>query len=129
MDWITILNEIFQVCVIPLLGILTAYVVKFIQVKANEIAINQDNEIERKYTYLLADTITDCVVATNQTYVDALKEKNAFDEEAQKTAFKMTFDAVMSVLSQEAKEYLAVIYGDLDAYITARIEASVKANK
>ena len=129
MDWLPILNEIFQVCIIPLLGILTAYIVKFIQVKADEIAVNQDSEIERKYTYLLADTITDCVVATNQTYVDALKEKNAFDEEAQKTAFKMTFDAVMNVLSQEAKEYLGVIYGDLDAYITARIEASVKANK
>lgn len=129
MEWIVILNEIFQVCILPLLGILTAYVVKFIQAKAGEIAANQENTTVSKYIKLLSDTVTDCVIATNQTYVDTLKEKNAFDKEAQITAFHMTYDAVMSVLSEDAKEYLTHIYGDLTAVITARIEAEVNANK
>ena len=31
MEWLTILYKIFEVCVIPLLGVLTVYIVKFIQ--------------------------------------------------------------------------------------------------
>lgn len=77
----------------------------------------------------MGETITDCVVATNQTYVDALKEQNAFDKEAQEIAFQKTFTAVMDVLSEDAKEYLTHIYGDLTAFITTRIEAEVKAHK
>lgn len=129
MDWLSILNEIFQVCIIPLLGILTAVAVKYIQAKAAEIATKQENAVVAKYVSLLADTITDCVVATNQTYVNNLKEKNAFDEEAQIEAFRRTYESVMTVLSADAKEYLTHIYGDLSAYITNRIEAEVHVNR
>ena len=129
MEWLVILNEIFQVCIIPLLGVLTAYAVKLIQAKSAEIATNQENAVVSKYIMLLSETITDCVIATNQTYVDALKAENAFDKDAQAIAFQKTFDAIMNVLSADAKEYLTNIYGDLNAYITARIEAEVKANK
>ena len=129
MEWLVILNEIFQVCIIPLLGVLTAYIVKLIQAKSAEIATNQENAVVSKYIMLLSETITDCVIATNQTYVDALKAENAFDKDAQAIAFQKTFDAIMNVLSADAKEYLTNIYGDLNAYITARIEAEVKANK
>lgn len=129
MEWLVILNEIFQVCIIPLLGVLTAYAVKLIQAKSAEIATKQENAVVSKYITLLSETITDCVIATNQTYVDALKAENAFDKDAQAVAFQKTFDAIMNVLSAEAKEYLTHIYGDLNAYITARIEAEVKANK
>lgn len=129
MEWLEILNEIFQVCIVPLLAVLTTYAVKYIQAKSAEISTNQENVVVSKYIGLLADTISDCVIATNQTYVDALKEQNAFDEEAQLKAFQKTYEAVMAVLSADAVEYLSHIYGDLSAYITARIEAEVKANK
>lgn len=129
MEWLEILNEIFQVCIVPLLGVLTAYAVKYIQAKAAEINANQENVLISKYVGLLAETISDCVIATNQTYVDALKQQNAFDEEAQLKAFQKTYEAVMAVLSEDAIEYLTHVYGDLSAYITARIEAEVKANK
>ena len=78
---------------------------------------------------MLTATIKECVIATNQTYVDALKKQGKFDAEAQKEAFNLTFDAVMAVLSDEAKHYLASIYGDLTTYITTRIEAEVNVSK
>ena len=78
---------------------------------------------------MLAETITECVIATNQTYVNALKDKNAFDLDAQKEAFKRTYEAVMSILSEDAIHYLENIYGDLNAYITGKIEAEVNKNK
>ena len=129
MEWLTLLYEILDVCIIPLLGILTAYIIKFINIKSKEIQSNVDSDTADKYIAMLADTITACVMATNQTYVEALKNKNAFDEEAQKTAFEKTYNAVISILSAEAKEYLTNIYGDLSVYIMNMIEAEVNRSK
>ena len=129
MDWLNLLADIFEVCIIPLLGVLTAYIVKYIQVKSAEITKNTDNTLIDKYTGMLADTISACVLATNQTYVEALKKQGKFDAEAQKVAFNMTLDAVMNILSKDAKEYLSEAFGDLNSYIASQIEASININK
>lgn len=129
MNWLEMLYKILEVCVVPLLGILTVYAVKFIKVKSDEIKTKADNELADKYIDLLSTTISDCVIATNQTYVEALKKENAFTAEAQRKAFELTYDAVLEVLSDDAIIYLTSIYGDLSKYITAKIEAEVNLNK
>jgi hypothetical protein len=129
MEWLALLYQILEVCVIPLLGILTAYIVKYINMKSAEIQIQVDNDTADKYIGMLADTISACVIATNQTYVEALKKENAFTAEAQKEAFNLTYNAVMAVLTDEAKNYLTELYGDLTAYITTKIEAEVNISK
>lgn len=129
MEWLPMLYEILQVCVIPLLGVLTAYIVKFINAKSAEIQHNVENDNADKYIGMVADTISACVIATNQTYVEALKKQNAFTAEAQKEAFQLTYNAVMAILTDDAKNYLAEIYGDVAAYITNKIEAEVNISK
>lgn len=129
MEWMTLLYQIFEVCVIPLLGILTTYIIKYINLKSNEIVNRVDSDTADKYIKMLSDTITTCVIATNQTYVEALKKQNAFDAEAQKKAFKLTYEAVMKVLSEDSKTYLTELYGDLSAYIITKIEAEVNNSK
>ena len=128
-QWITIFTQIFEVCLIPLFGVLTTYLVKFIKIKAAEIADKTNNDMAKKYIEMLGDTITNCVIATNQTYVEALKKQGKFDEAAQKIAFEKTYQAVLNTLSDEAKVYLANIYGDLNALLTNRIEAEVNKEK
>lgn len=128
-NWLDLLYQILEVCVIPLLGVLTAFIVKFIKVKSNEITMKVENDKADKYVNMLANTISECVIATNQTYVEALKKENAFTAEAQKQAFQMTLDSVMAVLTDEAKDYLIQIYGDLSAYIATKIEAEVNLSK
>lgn len=129
MDWLTILGQIFEVCIIPLLGILTAILVNLVKVKTQTIVSSTDSEIAEKYIKMLSDTITSCVIATNQTYVDNLKKENAFTAEAQEYAFQQTYNAVMNILSEEAQVYLSEIYGDLSKYITQKIEAEVALQK
>lgn len=126
---LNLLMEIFQVCIIPLLGVLTAYLVKFMKAKSKELTNQIENDIADKYIIMLSETISDCVIATNQTYVEALKKKNAFTAEAQQEAFQLTYDAIMTVLTEDAKKYLRDVYGDLNAYITAKIEAEVNKSK
>ena len=124
-----LLTQIFQVCIIPLLGVLTTFIIKWINVKSDQIQKNNDNTLANKYIQMLTDTINSCVIATNQTYVESLKKQGKFDAEAQKQAFEQTTQAVLTILSQESKDYLANIYGDLDKYISEKIEASVNINK
>ena len=125
----TLLTQIMEVGVIPLLGILTAYVVKIVKAKLEEVSANRKNELEKKYINMLNDTISDCVIATTQTYVESLKKQGSFDAEAQKEAFNQTYNSVMDILSEEAKKYLNEAIGDLNLYITQKIEAEVKINK
>ena len=129
MNWLEMLQQIFQVCIIPLLGVLTTYLVMFIKNKSAALQEQTDNELYKKYIALLDETITKCVIATNQTYVEALKDKNAFDPEAQKKAFEMTYQSVLAILSKDAQEYLTEAVGDLNAYITNMIETQVKLNR
>ena len=129
MDTMAMLQQIFQVCIIPLLGVLTTYLVMFIRNKTDQLKKETDNELYQKYMEMLSETITNCVIATNQTYVEALKNKNAFDAAAQKEAFNRTYSAVMSIISQDAMDFLDEAVGDLDAYIRKTIEAQVNFNK
>jgi hypothetical protein len=123
------LAEIFEVCIIPLLTVLTAYFIKFVNAKSAEIGTKVKNETQKKYLEMLNNTITDCVIATTQTYVDSLKKQGNFDIEAQKVAFNMTYESVMKLLTEEATEYLNSAVGDLNLYITQKIEAEVNLNK
>lgn len=128
-NMLQMISEIINVCVIPLLGVLVTYLVKYINSKSKELEAQVDNDTAKKYINMLTKTITDCVIATNQTYVESLKAQGKFDAEAQKKAFDMTLSAVQGLLTEEAKAYLAELYGDLDAYITTQIEATVNKNK
>ena len=129
LTWVVILQQIFEVAIIPLIGVLTGVLIKYINSKSAEAITVVDNEQAKKYIALLDNTITSCVLATTQTYVDALKKAGSFDAAAQKTAFEMTYNAVLDVLTEDAKDYLTAFYGDLSAYMTNKIEAEVQNTK
>ena len=124
-----VLITITQVVIIPVLIALTGYLVKWINAKANEIKATTQNEYAQKYITMLNDIITAAVIAVNQTYVDALKQKNAFDKEAQEEAFKRVYETVMLSITEESEHYLKEIIGDFNSYITTKIEEQVKLNK
>ena len=124
-----LLQTIFQLVIIPLLSVLTGYAIKWINAKAKELKANTENTLAHKYIDMLQNTITSTVIAVNQTYVDALKGKDAFTAEAQREAFERVYESVMASLTEEALAYLHSAIGDLDDYISNQIEAAVKENK
>ena len=121
-----LLGQIIQVCLIPLLGVLTAYLVTFIKKKSIALQETTKSELTRKYLELLTETVCSCVKATNQTYVDELKKNGNFtDKTAHKEAFNKTKNAVLAILNDEAKQYLTSAFGDLNELIAAKIEEEV----
>ena len=125
MNWMQLLSQLFELVIIPLLGIGTLYLISLIKTKINELKMKQDNETLSKYLDMLDKTITEAVIATNQVYVDTLKEEGAFNLEAQKAAFQKTYNAVIQILTDDAKEFLEISMGDLELYIRNKIESEV----
>lgn len=129
MEWLSFLAEFIELFLIPIAGLLTVYLVVLIKNKTKQITDKTDSDLADKYINMLSDTITTCVMATNQTYVSNLKKDNMFDKEAQKTALNMTADAVKQILSADAQKYLNETYGDVSALILQKIEAEVAKSK
>lgn len=108
---------------------LCGYLLTYINKKKQALQQDINNDLVTKYTNMLEQTIIDCVTATNQTYVEALKKEGAFTKEAQREAFSRTLNNVMAILTEDCYEYLATITSDVDKYIANKIEAEVNFAK
>ena len=124
-----ILTQLFEMVLLPLLGIGTVYLIALIKNKIGELKQSKNDALLNKYLTMLENTIVDCVLATNQTYVESLKNSGSFNADAQKLAFTKTYTNVMRILSEDAKQYLEEALGDLETYVYNKIEAEVKINK
>lgn len=122
-------KEILEYVLIPLLIILTRYFIAFINAKRHELKEKVDNELADKYIDMIYTTVSNCVIATNQTYVDNLKAQGNFNKEAQIIAFNETLEAIKKILSNDAIEYIHSITEDTDFYLTKLIEATVREQK
>ena len=122
-------KEILEGVLIPLLIILTRYLIVFLNAKRNELKEKTKNDLANKYIDMIYTTVTNCVIATNQTYVDTLKEQGSFDKQAQLIALNETLVAIKKMLSTDALEYIHSITDDVDFYLTKLIEASVRDQK
>jgi hypothetical protein len=133
MDLLTTLNEAFQAIIPMITTLLAVSLIIGIRKVAKEASEKSSSELvdklTDKYFKMLETTVTNAVLATTQTYVEALKKENAFDKEAQEKAFNMTYETVMKVLTDEAKRYLEAAVGDLELYTKNLIEATVKLTK
>lgn len=58
-----------------------------------------------------------------QTYVENLKNTNAFTAEAQKTALNKAIEKAKIIMSTETREYIEKNYGDFTVWITSQIES------
>lgn len=121
--------QFIEICVIPLFGILVKYLIDFLSAKRDELKAKTNNETAQKYTDMIYNTVVNCVIATNQTYVNSLKDSGSFDESAQKEAFNRTMSAVMAILNEDAKEYISEATGDINVYLTQLIESEVNKRK
>ena len=127
--WENFLNQLFELVLIPLIIALGLYAVNFIRVKAAELKEKIKGDKEDKYIDRITEIISACVITTNQTYVETLKKQGNFNAEAQKEAFNQTKDAVMGMLNEELQNFIAEFFGDINAYLTNQIEATVYYNK
>ena len=129
MDWMDFLAQLFELVIYPVIGLIGTYLTYLIKLKIDDAKQKANNEKADKYLNMLESTINTAVLATTQTYVDALKAQGKFDAEAQKTALQLTYDAVMNILTEESQMYLNTCIADLEVYVINKIEARIKLSK
>lgn len=69
---------IFDICIVPLLLLVSAFLVTWINAKRKEALAKTDNEVAQKFINIAADVINSCVITTTETYVKSMKNQNMF---------------------------------------------------
>ena len=108
---------------------LSVFLIKYIRIKSEELKVKTKDDTYNKYLDDISDIIQQVVLAVSQTYVDTLKSKNAFTEERQVEAFNKAKSQILLLLTEESKDIIKEVYGDLDSWLDTRIEAEVKIQK
>lgn len=122
MNWQDLIMYIIQ----TLCGFVITVVITFLfTLLRKKIKDDKLNRIITRVENIVSKTVT----LINQTYVDALKEQDMFDKEAQKAAFEMCKEKVLQMLNEESIKAIAETFGDFDEWIRTLIEAYVRENK
>ena len=124
-----ILTTLVQVVVILAIPVLVTYLVKYLKAKAEQTTTKINNELVRTYLQEATDAVLQAVTYTAQTYVDTLKKQGKFDKEAQQKAFNTAKDIALKLLTDEAKQMIEDLYGDLMLWLETKIEQTVKEQK
>lgn len=124
-----LLMTIIQVVIIPAIPVLVTFLVKLLKAKADQTTTKINNELARQYLQEAIDAVLQAVTYVSQTYVDSLKKQGKFDAEAQKKAFTTAKDIALQLLTEDAKNLITDLYGDLTVWLDTKIEQTVKEQK
>ncbi len=124
-----LLTTLIQMVVIPAIPVLITYLAKYLKAKADQATIRIDNEQVRIYLQEATDAVLQAVTFTAQTYVDTLKKQGKFDKEAQEQAFNTAKDVALKLLTEEAKQMITDLYGDITIWLDTKIEQTVNEQK
>lgn len=123
------LLTLLQAVLVAATPVLTAFACKLINKAAGWFSAKTNNRVVEKYAYEIADVISTSVTYASQTYVDALKKDGAFNASEQKTAFSLAYKTAEGMLTEGARNFITETYGDINSFLTAKIEAEVSARK
>jgi len=100
--------------------------------QTSQIANEDDKAIAYKVLSDVEDAIKTATVATNQTFVDALKAKSSDGKLStieMQEAFKKTFDTTISLLGVGLLDEARKLKPDITAWINTKIEYYVNSSK
>ncbi len=84
----------------------------------------KDTQIKNILTDAI-ETLTNIVKEVYQTYVESLKNKNLFDEDAQKEALKRALEQAKIELSDEVMDFLKNNKIDVESWLKTQIESII----
>lgn len=127
------LNDILEI-VVPILvpavlTFLAPYARTWLRANTQTIAARAKTDKRRDAIWQVEKTIEDCVIATNQTYVEALKKEDAFTKEAQLEAFSKTANAILKIVTAEARDLISESVEDFSLWLQIKIEKAVNKAK
>lgn len=130
LDLNQILSTIINIIILPVLPVLTSFIIAFLRKKISELKGNMENMELLKHMDMAENAIISSVAAVNQLYVDNLKRSNGnLSSEEKNLAFTMARERVLRILGEKGKQTLGKVYKDIDYWIDSRIEYHVSQSK
>ena len=123
------LTQLLQAVIIAAIPVCGSFLIRFLNQKSDQIVTETNNAELKSLIEQVNDAVTKAVTYTTQTFVESMKKNGVFDAEAQAEALQKSLDKTLALLSEVAKSALEDIYGDINEYLTVRIEAEVKDQK
>ncbi len=123
-----ILTNILRVALIFISFALTYGICRFANARTKQI----EKYVGYEYTDILwkiENIVENCVIETNETFVNKLKEKGEFTKEKQIEAFNKTFETAYSELSNGMIELMENQGVNVANLLTTLIEKMVKQRK
>ena len=128
-DWQMVLSTILYSLLSTAVPLITVQLYRYLAAKREQIwGELYDTDLQRGVDAAL-DAVYTAVAQTNQTHVDALKDKNLFSKENQKAAFNLTMDTARELLTEAAAEAVETVYGSLETWLAAKIEQATSELK
>lgn len=124
-----VMLTILQVVLIAVIPVIAAYVCRFLKAKRDEVEASETVGMSDFIIREALDAVIAAVSYVCQTYVDGLKKSGKFSVENQKYAFQLAYDKASLIITQEAKDFIASVYGSFSAWLTMQIEAQVRMQK
>ena len=123
-----ILTNILKAALIFISFALTYGICRFVNARAKQIEKITGYEYS-DILWRIENIVENCVIETNETFVNKLKEKGEFTQEQQIEAFNKTFETAYSELSNEMIELMEEEGVNVANLITTLIEKMVKIRK
>lgn len=132
MEFNEMINNVLYVVLTAILPIIIYYLRSLVKSKIAESNIIKEltkNENDQKLVLDAINQVLDAVAYVNQVYVDALKDKGEFTDEAQDEAFKKAYNQALNMISMGSKVVIEELYGSFDKWLRQKIEVSVNTKK
>ena len=124
-----VLQNVLYAIITAAVPVLTSFLCIWLKSLYDNNKAKIQNEKVRATLGNVTDMILAAVETTTSTYVKQLKADNLFDADAQKEAFNKTFEAVKKQLTEDAVKIIEDTYGDIEVYLTNKIEQLVEELK
>lgn len=124
-----VLQNVLYTIIAAAVPVLTTFLCTWLKSLYDSNKVKIKNEMVSATLGNVTDIILAAVETTTSTYVKQLKADNLFDANAQKEAFNRTFDTVKKQLTEDAIKVITETYGDLETYLTNKIEQFVEESK
>ena len=129
MNIVDILETVLYAVITTAIPIIAAYITKFLSAKKQQIIADINNEKLKNYIAAAIDAVNSAVLMVSQTYVDALKGTEKWDESAMLEAKSKAVETATALITDDAKKAIVRLYGDFDKWLDYTIEKYVKINK
>lgn len=128
-NWSTVFTRAIEVLVSIIVPILAVFLCRGLSKVADFFKTKAQNEKTKAFIDEIQGAVTTAVAYVSQTMVDDLKKQGKFDKNAAIEALTLAYNSAIASISTGALNYLQDTFGNVEDYLTSKIEQEVNVQK